>query len=278
MLIQERYVTNLFIYSAGVESEKIYRLIMTTYFISFSSANCKYSISVNDFIILADSEGYQLNTEVPFNQLISDKNSIQIQIWPINGENILSDIVSFTCAVKIKESRVKGSKEIFGYNFSDSAKMLPALQLNKVIVIDHEAVVADWTKAEKIEINDATLAAVKAAYGKLWNALKTGDWNSIKQLIMLREKTYASCYGTSLNERLELSRSTYQSYFSNTTYELYEFLPDSFPPKLQCYGKIISLEDSKGFHPTFYLKRDESGSVNIQFYFALVDGTFRVVL
>ncbi|MEO6831653.1 MAG: hypothetical protein ABI169_05605, partial [Chitinophagaceae bacterium] len=93
-----------------------------------------------------------------------------------------------------------------------------------------------------------------------------------------RESIYAQAQFESLNERKQRTLATYEEHCQNSEFELYRFLPDSFPPSLSCYGHLLSLEDSKHFHPIFFVNKKRTQTICIPFYFGRKDDKLVVVL
>jgi hypothetical protein len=252
---------------------------MEIFYMALTAANCKYEVQVNNFSLFKETIGYQVNTELAFNQLIIKPALVlNIDITPINTQPSLNEIVSFECRVFSKIKNLETETTLYQYRFKDTYKNLPKFNLQETILLNEMKYIPIWSKGESLEINPQTVSELYYSYQTLWHTLKNNDINYLKELISLREETYASCYGNSLEERYEFSLSTFKSHLKDNEYHLFEFKPEAFNPKLQCFGKVISLEDEDGFQPVFFLKNDMQGSINIPAYYSKIKGAFRIVL
>jgi hypothetical protein len=254
-------------------------IIMEIYYVSLSAANCKYKLQINDFLLLRENTGYQISTDLSFNQLIIKPNIIlNIELLPIENQQFLTEIVSFECIIFSKSKGTESKNILYEYKFTDSNKNLTQSIFQKIITIPGLKYTPVWDTGEQLGIDQKTLYELYIVYQKLWNALKTKDINLLKELISLREETYAFSYGNTLEERTEFSIATYRSHLSDPDFFLFDFKPDSFKPKLHCFGKVISLEDEEGFQPVFFLKRDKQEVINIPAFYSKIKGVFRIVL
>lgn len=252
---------------------------MDIYYLSIAVANCKYTVSINDFTLFKDDDGYQLHTEIAINQLIfGPLLSINAKLLPIQDKDSLTEIALFSINVIVKNRELKSESILFEYNFNEPKQQLPEFIFNKQLPVSKQNYTPAWYSADFLELRPKLLTDLIAGYNNIWSLLESGDLNGLIKSVKLREETYADSHGLSMSDRLNLSLSTYQSHINDSDYTLYPFEPEHFHPKLQCFGKVISLEDEDGFHPVFFLKNDRSGAINIPLYFSMVNDELKVVL
>jgi hypothetical protein len=252
---------------------------MNIYYLNISAANCNYTLSVNDFALFKDDSGLQLHTEEPFNHLVFNGDLLlQIDLKPIKSELFLSENVLFKCKIIEKNRALKTENIVLEYAFSESSKKLPFFNLKKVVSISKPNFTPVWTKGDKLELNERLIASLRNGYQKFWKILKEENYIELEKVIKLKEKTYSDCYGIPHEDRLKMSKKIYYKIINDKKYELFDFKPEFFDPVISCFGKVASLQDKDGFHPTVYLKKDETGTRNIPLYFSKIDGEFQIVL
>jgi hypothetical protein len=252
---------------------------MNIYYLNISAANCNYTLSVNDFALFKDDSGLQLHTEEPFNHLVFNGDLLlQIDLKPIKSELFLSENVLFKCKIIEKNRALKTENIVLEYAFSESSKKLPFFNLKKVVSISKPNFTPVWTKGDKLELNERLIASLRNGYQKFWKILKEENYIELEKVIKLKEKTYSDSYGIPYDERFRMSMNIYRSIINDKEYELFDFKPELFVPIISCFGKVASLQEKDGFHPTVYLRKDETGSNSIPLYFSKIDGEFQIVL
>lgn len=245
--------------------------------IIISSANCKFSISFNDFEILNEKEGLRLDTEFPLSHLLVVKNNLlSLSLQPAAGQSNLTDIVQFHCAV-VRIPRGSEEKEtLLEWEFNQGNQKLPSLKWSKAVVTKEEN--EQWPKLKKIELTAALIEQVTQQYQRFWKALKAKDLNEISSMVIHREKIYAEALGISLSERMQMVLAIYENHIADAEFYLYDFMPQFFKPKLQMFGKVLSLQDSKDFNPIFFLSKDEKQTINIPLHFGIINEKLEVII
>lgn len=243
----------------------------------FNAENCLYEVRVNDFCIIKEKSGLKLVSREPLNYLIYGKSfTLSININPIKGKNVLDETVSFSCAIVSSDGNRRNN--IFTYQLEPSQLFTPELIINQVITTTDSKITPAWTKGSLIQINEDIIGVVLKEYVKIWNFFKSKEINKMMDYFAIKEQTYAAAFGITVEERMKESIAEYNSMVNDTEYDLFDIKPQFFNPKIQCYGKVISLEDELGFHPVFFFSKDKKNSIKIQTYFAMIDKQLKVVL
>lgn len=240
---------------------------MRRYYINLSASNCKYEIKINDFILFDDKQGLQFSGEHPINHLlVDDKIHINLVLSPIENQTFLTDIVQFDFYIKVLDE-INPENKIFEYTFDEDK-----LNLSKKRVVDVAAIKKQdyirWYDGEKLELNDKLLKDLNDSYKSIWSAFHDGDMKKIASLFYERDKNYASCFFESERNRVQQTKSTYSNLIESPANQLADFAPQHFTPKIQCFGKLVCLEEKNGFHPVFFVKGNNELFINIPVHFA----------
>ncbi len=251
--------------------------MMNKYKFYLSAENCLYEVKVNDFCILEELEGYKLVSYEPINHLIGDGAfHLSIHIRPISSKQMIDDSISYSCRITCNDGN--GEYTVFEIGSLEEFSNLPEARIEEVIPVQNTNSAPLWLSGNIMKIDNELISLVLSQYVQVWELFRSKNIQKLLDLLAVREKTYADAFGLSVNERRSECMEEYTSFVNDPDYILFDLKPQFFKPKLQGFGKLFSLEDSQGFHPVFFSRKDKKGCIKIQAYFALLDGELKIVL
>lgn len=252
---------------------------MEIYQVKIEAANCNYEVNVNGFPVFREKNGYRLETHQNINHLLFDKAiAIQFQIFPAGDEKTLSENVVFNISCSFHLKGKDDNSELFSYSYVyDESRNLPAFSQIKLVPISKIEHPPLWPSGQTLNLKTIG-EKLNEQYLKIWQLFDAGNLPGILEAFQIREKTYATSYGDSLESRIFETSDVYSSYQKDGNFYLYPYSPQFFTPKIYGNGKLACLEEEDGFPPIFYMNKAGNKARYIPVYFGLIDGALKIVL
>ncbi len=244
--------------------------------VKIEANSCNYEILINDFKIVQEARGYPMNSELLFNEWISEPISIiKVTASPLPNQTIMDEeatvsIKIFSCEKSDKEQKRK--TEVLSFtspSFLANNQREPAKIYTETKSFETKLPFSTLLSNTNIfKIDNDTVETIVSTYRKIHQLFKNKDIDAIKKEIAIREQEYATVYYDSLDLRISNTLILIEKYFADNNLELWEFAPQHFLPKLYAFGKIITMADTKNFSPIFMINKKERKTINFPFYFA----------
>ena len=227
---------------------------LPTVWLNVEAANVRFTIRVNDFAAATEHEGGHQNFRLPINHLlIGGKAEISCQLRPGEGHTLLSDDTLFFCDIRQEDA---GGETILwpGYRLTAAAHNTPATIAQGALAAPAAAVPTLLADLPVLDIQGPAVQQMMRAYQALWQQFSIGNLEALMDTFALREKIFADAYGEPLAERADRSRNIYRTCISDPGYRLFDWSPQHFQPRVDAYGRLLSLQDPDGNHPIIFLK------------------------
>lgn len=243
------------------------------YSFQIKCSDCNFQLRINDRILYELKRGANVNTELPINTfLLSSNNIFNCNISPPKGFDSIPESAKLSLALmrnsinSNNQGQQIASFQTSSYKADDNnpPKINDLLSGEINSMIDYKSI---FESAVEISNTEAIKNELYNKYIEIWKLFKDKKIDEVLTLFNQRNTEISTLTGRLLSEVVDDAKKDYQYYVSDSSLELWEFLPEKVTLKIYGYKKLACLEVANGNQPLCFLNRKDRIAIYIPIYF-----------
>ncbi len=255
------------------------------YSLQVDAISAGYDIRINDIPVYADPNGNPVSVEFPINHfLITGLNILQVSISPAKHETefVNHSLTEFKIYSREISDLTVNRKLIASAKFPD---YINNEKLKKAVIPSKTEFTASllldtpvWSTAPVLKLNEETINEALGIYKEFFNALKSKNLDAILKLTQIKNKVFADCFYTSLNNNVNRVRDSIKGEFDDSFNHLTDFDIQKKIPELHAFGKLVSIKNDEGRSPLYFYNSETGISTEYEIYLCRKDKKLTIVL